>query len=195
MWIGNSPPLTIGESDTNAVLAQSLGQQYFFRSGTSSTAQALTCLKVYRLVKNNSGATLAAGNALVKELTTGFDAGTVTTTTTANDPLFAGIVPAEFGSNTVTIAAYFLMQIGGPGRPMFANTYSNLTKTAINGGHLGTGTTAGYMQLSIGTATGTAAAVVNDIGPELAAGLAFATNSAVVTAAGQLGYAELNPQG
>lgn len=191
-WITNTPPIGLGQSDTNGALAQCLGQQYAYRASTSLGGTNLTTLKVYRLVKNNSGGTLATGAALVESWTTGVRNGNVTTTTTVNDNAFAGIVPEEFGSNTVTTAAYFLMQVGGPGRPQFANTASTLTYTATCGGALGTASTAGYMQLVVGTATGTAAAVTNDIGAYLVAGLAIATNSAAVTAAGQLGYAELN---
>lgn len=190
-WL-QTPPIAVGDSDTNGLLAQDLGQLYHYRSGTTSTTTpqaALTCMKLYRLVKSTSATALGAGAALVEGYTSGCRNGTVTTTTVANDPTYAGHVPAEFGSNTIAVSAYFLMQVGGPGKQKFANTEATLvaptTDTACS--FLGTATTAGYVQLLNKTATGTAAATINDIGALMAAGLALTTQSAAVTAAGQLG--------
>lgn len=191
MLTQNTPPIAVGESDTNGALAQCLGQNYVRRNQSSTVAQGT--LLGYKLVKNNSGGTLAAGDALVIQRTSGVENGSVTTTTTANDPDWAGIVPAEFGSNTIANGAYFLMQTMGPGRPKFAQTASNFTVTATGGSALGTATTAGYVQLIIGTASGTAAAVLNDVGAYITGNLfrARATNTTAVTAAGALGYADL----
>lgn len=192
MWTTLAPPISVGVADTNGALAQALGQEYFFRGATSATGGPVT-IRGYRLVFNNSGATFAAGAALVEQLTLGISNGYVTTTVVSNDPGYAGHVPSEFGSVTVAIAGYFLMQISGPGKGQFANTVAILvaptTDTAC--GMLGTATTAGYVQLINKTATGTAAAVINDIGALLQATMSFTTQSAAVTAAGQLGTIDL----
>jgi len=193
----NQLPITVGASDTNGMLAQDLGQQYVVRSGTSTTSVGLVANKLYRLVYNNSGGTLAAGAALIEQRTDGCRNGKVTTTTQVNNPYFAGTVPAEFGSNTVAAASYFLMQIGGNGKAQFANTEATLvaptTATNTQVWILGTATTAGYMQMLTGTATGTAAAVLADIGFYLGGAGALTTQTVAVTAAGQLGTVNLFP--
>lgn len=192
MWTNLAPPIPVGASDTNGSLAQDLGQEYFFRGATSATGGPVT-VRGYRLVYNNSGATLAAGAAVVEQMTLGIRNGYVTTTIVSNDPSYVGHVPSEFGTGTVAIAAYFLVQISGPGKGQFANTVATLvaptTDTAC--GMLGTATTAGYVQLLNKTATGTAAATINDIGALIQATLSFTTQSAAVTAAGQLGTIDL----
>lgn len=192
----NTIPLTVGTADVTGMFAQDLGTQYVLRSGVSSTNTAPVVNKVYRMVFNNSATTLAAGAALIEQRTSGCRNGKVTTTTTANDPTFAGIVPAEFGSGTVAASAYFLMQIAGPGSAQFSNTetYMIMPTTATNtacSGLLGTATVAGYLMAITNTGTGTTAALFNDIGYFMAAGLAMTTASAVVTAAGQLGTINL----
>ena len=188
MFSTNAPSITVGVSDSNGALGQSLGMQYIYRSGTASTnAQPATALRIFKLVKNNSGGTLAAGAAVIEQRTAGVANGNVTTTTTAADPNYAGIVPHEFGTNTVASGDYFLLQVAGPGRPQFALTTTLNTLSSA----LGTATTAGYMQPLIGTATGTAAATLQDIQAYLQANAGVATNTAAVTAAGQLGYADL----
>lgn len=184
-------PITIGTSDTSGMLAQDLGQHYFVRGAVSTSSVALVATKTYRLVFNNSATTLNAGAALVEQRTSGMRNGYVTTTTTTNDPYFAGVVPTEFGTSTVLASAYFLMQIGGPGKAQFANTEATLnapatvTNTAVF--ILGTATTAGYLQLLTATATGTAAPLMNDIGFYMAAGMAITTQTVAMTAAGQQG--------
>ena len=192
MWNTLAPPISIGVSDTNGSLAQTVGQEYFFRGGTSSTGAPVT-LRGYRMVYNNSGTTLAAGAALIEQMINGIGNGNVTTTVIANDPSYAGHVPSEFGSATVAAASYFLMQISGPGKGQFSNTAATLvaptTDTAC--GMLGTATTAGYVQLLNKTATGTATATINDIGALIQATMGFTTQSAAVTAAGQLGTIDL----
>ena len=188
MFSTNAPPITVGVSDSNGALGQLLGQQYIYRSGTASTnAQPATSLRVFKLVKNNSGTTLAAGAAVIEQRTLGVPNGNVTTTTTANNPDFAGVVPHEFGTATVASGDYFLLQVGGPARPQFALTTTLNTLSSM----LGTATTAGYLQPLIGTATGTAAATLQDVQAYIESGAGIATNTAAVTAAGQLGYADL----
>lgn len=186
MWL-NAPPIDVGAADTNAALAQTLGQLYRYRNSTASTnAAPWVGLRTYKLCYNNSGGTLAAGAALVEQRTSGVPNGYVTTTTTVNDPNFIGIVPSEWGSNTVAAATYFLVQIGGAARPQMALTTTLNTLSAA----LGTASTAGYMQPLIGTATGTAAATLNDVMAYIAAAAGVPTLTAAVTA-GALGYAEL----
>lgn len=189
MWLYNAPPITVGEQDasTSSVLVQLLGTQSVFWSAISA-GTAKVVLKGYRIVQNNSGATLAAGTALVEQETSGARNGKVTTTTVANDPNFAGTVPAEFGTNTVGIGAFFLMQIAGPGSFRAAQTTWTETSASVI---LGTATTAGYVQPVTGTATGTAAAVLNDIAAYIAGGLAIATNTVAATGAGGLVTGEL----
>lgn len=189
-WIGNTPPIGVGQADANGNSFSVLGEQYRTRVAVT-TGGPLTVLKAYKMVKNNSGGILTAGMALIEQYTNGAPNGLVTTTTTVSDPAWAGIVPAEFGSNTVAANAYFLMQIAGPGRPQFAHTASIVTATASNGAALGTASTAGWVQLLIGTATGTAAGTLNDVGIGITACLGMATNSAAVASAGALGYAIL----
>jgi hypothetical protein len=192
MWLTNAPPISVGVSDTNGALAQALGQNYAYRNGTDNTNSApWTAIRGYKLVFNNSGTTLAAGAAVVMQSTTGALNGYVTTTTTANDPTFIGIVPYEFGTATVAAASYFLVQTVGAGRPQLALTTTLNTLSAA----LGTATTAGYMQPLVGTASGTAAATLNDVMAYILASGGRATNTAAVTAAGLHGYADLRMRG
>jgi len=189
MWLKENPPIAVGQSDTNGALAQVLGQSYIFRGGVSSTS-AVVCVRGYKLVYNNSGTTLAAGATLIEERTLGVRNGNVNTTVVAAHPDAAGIVPADFGSNTVAAGSYFLMQTSGPGKARFASTAATyiaaLTSTASLA--LGTATTAGYAQL---LSIATTAATLADLGLYLGATMAVMTNSAVVTAAGQLGDVDL----
>ncbi len=187
----NQLPINVGASETSGLYAQDLGMQYVVRSGTSTSSVGPVCLKIYRLVYNNSGGTLAAGTALIEEFTTGCRNGYVNTTTVANHPSWAGIVPAEWGTGTVPAASYFLMQVAGPGKARYANTEVTLNAgapgTNTTTGMLGTATVAGYVQLVTGTATGTVAAVLNDIPFYLNGALAFTTQTTAATAAGALG--------
>lgn len=177
----SSLPLPVGESGTDGVYGQTIGQKFgAFDFDNENTY-------VYMWVKNNSGGTLAAGDAVVGEYSSGVFAGTVTTTTTANDPDIAGIVPIEFGSNTIANQAYFALLVNGPGRPKYAQT--TITGTSVGNGALGTATTAGYVQPLTGTTTGTAAASTADVAAYANGYLGVAVDTAGVTAAGQKGYA------
>ena len=187
-WL-NTPPLLLAQSDTNGSLAQDLGQAYIFRGGVNSTS-AVVCLRAYRLVYNNSGATLPAGAVLIEQRTNGVRNGNVTTTTTAAHPDVCGSVPAEFGTNVVAIGSYFLMQISGPAKVQSASTAATyiVQVTATANSVFGTATTAGYAQLiSVATTTLT----LDLIGAYQSASLGKFMNSAVVTAAGQLADSDL----
>lgn len=187
-WVTNAPPIDVGSASTNAALADALGQKYAYRCNTSNSNDApFTAVRGYKLVKNNSGTTLNPGAAVVEQRTSGVPNGSVTTTTTANDPTFVGIVPYEFVGATVADQAYFLVQIAGPGRPQLALTTTLNTLSAC----LGTATTAGYMQPLVGTASGTAAATLNDVMAYIAANGGVPTNTAAVTSAGVVGFADL----
>lgn len=188
-WL-NAPPIILGQSSTNGSLAQALGQEYWLRGGVSSTS-AVNTLRGYRLMYNNSGGTLAAGDVLIEERTTGVENGYCTTTTVAAHPDCCAIVPAEFGTNTVAAASYFLAQIAGPGKAKFASTAATyIVQTTVSASAaFGTATTAGYAQLiSVATTTLT----LDLIGAYAEATLGRLTNSAVVTAAGQLGNVRLS---
>lgn len=181
MFATSSLPLPVGSSGTDGVYAQSLGQKFGdFDFDNENTY-------VYMWVKNNSGGTLAAGDAVVMEYSSGLPTGGVTTTTTANDPDIAGIVPIEFGSNTIADDAYFALLVNGPGRPKYAQT--TITATSVGNGALGTATTAGYVQPMTGTTTGTAAADTAALATYVNGYLGVAVDTAGVTAAGQKGYA------
>ena len=196
MWIGNTPPINVGEQDTSTSsgLVQNLGMQMVYWSPlTSATASGArkVVLRGYQLVQNNSGTTLAAGAAVIAEDTLGVRNGKVTTTTSTNDATWLGVVPQEFGTNTVANQAYFLLQVAGPGRVQAANTATNLTETAAGGALLGTATTAGYVQLLYATGTGTAAATLQDVANYVAGALAIATNTVSATAVGGLIYCDI----
>lgn len=177
----SSLPLPVGQSGTDGVYGQVLGQLFGDFSATNKNTY------IYMWVQNNSGTTLAAGDAVVGEYSSGVFAGTVTTTTTANNPNIAGIVPNAFGSNTIANGAYFALLVNGPGRPKYATTA--ITQTSVGSGALGTATTAGYVQPLTGTATGTAAATTADVAAYANGYLGVAVDTAGVTAAGQKGYA------
>lgn len=173
MAFNNVLPLTPGQSSTSAVYAGTLGEVYEV-GATGSPGW-----KLYRMVKN--GTTVLSKNmAVVTALTAGSPTWVVDVTTTANDQNRCGVVPSDFGSNTIAAGAYFLVQIAGLGTPNFANT--SLTRTTTGAGLLGTATTAGYVQAF--TAATDAVVVIGSY-------LAQATNSAGVTAAGQPGTAWL----
>lgn len=171
MAINNILPLSVGVSSTNAELATKLGELYEKTdAGTSGT-------KLYRLVKNNSAGTLSANFVVVTGYTSGVPNYKVTTTTTAKSTDVCGVVPSDFGSNTIADQAYFLLQVHGYATPLFANT--SLTNTAAVLA-LTTATTAGYCQ---------AVSTVTAQGYDQMAAFGRATNSAAVTAAGQAGQA------
>lgn len=171
----NALPIDIGVSDTNANLAQLLGE--VFVKGTLGSPG----YRAFLMVKNASGGTLSKNQVLVRTTdTSGSPGWGVTTTTTANDQDVIGVVPSDFGSNTIAANAYFLLQVGGYCTPNFANT--SLTRTTNAGGALATATTVGYCQ-SYTAATDAATVLATAIGK--------ATNTAGVTAAGAPGTALL----
>ncbi len=190
-WL-NTPPLLVGQASTNGSLKQDLGQEYWLRgAATAADTSPSFTLRGYRLMYNNSGGTLAAGAVLIEERTTGVENGNCNTTTTATHPDACGIVPAEFGSNTVAIGAYFLIQIAGPGKAQFASTATTyIVQTTVSASAaFGTATTAGYAQL---ISVATTLLTLDLIGAYGEGTLGRLTNSAVVTAAGSLGAVRLS---
>lgn len=174
MPIQNILPIAVGQSSTNADLATKLGEIYEVSNSDGSGPD------IYRLVKNNSAGTLSKNQVLVTGFLLGVPTYKVTTTTTAANPAVCGVVPVDFGSNTIADQAYFLLQISGSSTPNMANTSVSNTAAVVS---LGTGTTAGYCQHVVTTVTAQ--------GYDSAAAFGIATNSAGVTAAGQPGTALL----
>ncbi len=190
-WL-NAPPIPVGQASTNGSLKQDLGQEYWLRgAATANDSSPSFTLRGYRLMYNNSGATLAAGAVLIEERTSGVENGNCNTTTTAAHPDCCGIVPAEFGANTVAIAGYFLVQIAGPGKAQLASTAATyIVQTTVSASAaFGTATTAGYAQL---ISVATTLLTLDLIGAYSECILGRLTNSAVVTAAGQLGAIRLS---
>ena len=146
MAIQNVLPLSVGKSSTNADLATKLGELYEKPNAGSPGA------KIYRLVKNGSSGTLTKNQLLITGLTLGVPTWVVTTTTTARLTTVAGVVPADFGSDTIADGAYFLLQVDGPALVNMALTTSSIT-SAITA--LTTSTAAGMAQEIATTSTPT----------------------------------------
>lgn len=81
---------------------------------------------IYRLVKANTAITAAANKVLVFTIASHAPVWTVTTTTTANSQLVAGVVPAgqlgSDGSANLVSGDYFLIQCGGVATPLCHTT-------------------------------------------------------------------------
>ncbi len=161
-------PIALGTSSTSADLATKLGELY--EKSTSDGSGA----KLYRLVKNDSGTTMAAGYVVITKLVLGIPSYKVTTTTTANNPAVCGVISQDF-SGTIADQAYFLLQVSGASTILMGNTAGSTTAVVVA---LGTATTAGNGQpviatISVGAAPFDAAAVFGKC-----------TNTAAVTAVG-----------
>ncbi len=167
MAINNILPIAVGTSSTSADLATKLGELYE-KSNSDGTGA-----KLYRLVKNDSATTMAANYVVITKQVLGVPSYKVNTTTTANHPLVCGVVPSDFGSNTIADQAYFLLQVSGPCTFLCGNLTTSNT-AAITA--LGTATTAGNGQ----TVTVTGTSTIYDA----AAVFGKATFSAIVTAVG-----------
>lgn len=176
MAINNILPLSVGTSSSNASFANNLGELY--EKVDYSTATPVS--KLYRMAQNNSSGTLSKNQVLVTGLTSSKPNFKVNTTVVAANVLRCGVVPSEFGSNTIADQAFFLMEVSGPTTPNFAFTTMSNTCPLVS---LVTATTAGYCQPVQSTTTG----VIYDA----AAIFGVAINSTLVTAAGQPGYAIL----
>lgn len=122
-------PIAVGKADAGTWLASSLGNLYEADG------------KVYRLVKNSADLTAAASKILITALSSGVPTWVVATTTTANDSLVAGVVPAgQTGtgavSTTLYAGDYFLLQVSGPSKVISAAAIADR-------GLIGTSSTAG----------------------------------------------------
>jgi hypothetical protein len=115
--------------------------------------------KVYRLVKAGAAIAAAEGKILVSAVdgTTGERTWVVDVTTTANDPLVAGVVPEDQVGSTGTTGLvsgdYFLLQVAGDAQVLVVdNTHAGdplvTTTTAGAGGEMGDETT--FLQAELG---------------------------------------------
>lgn len=94
-------PLAVGQTSTNSVHAADLGNIYIIGKNR------------YRLVISAAAITTPSGFVVTTALSTGLPTWSVNTSTTANDYLAAGIIPAVITA-TIPISTYFLVQISGP---------------------------------------------------------------------------------
>jgi hypothetical protein len=130
-------PFDVGTASTDANLAADLGKVY--RKGVNT----------FRLVKAAGAISAAASKVLVTAVSSGAPTWSVNTTTTANNGLVAGVVPAgqvdSTGAAGLLSGDYFLLQIGG-----FCSVLVHTTATAISTG-VSTSTTAGSCDAISGT--------------------------------------------
>ncbi len=154
-------PFAVGKSDASTALAASLGNLYEVDG------------KIYRLCKNGASDILtAAQKTLVTALSSGVPTWVVTTTTTANSWLAAGVVPVGqvgTGATSTTLVAgdYFLLQVSGACKVISAAAIAD-------GGLIGTSTTAGKVD-DLGVSAG-----VGTIGVALEAAAAADENTDVL---------------
>lgn len=99
-------PFAVGKADAGTYLAASLGNLYEVDG------------KIYRLCKNGASLASAAQKTVVTAVSSGVPTWVTAVSTTANDYLVAGVIPAGqvgTGATTTTLAAddYFLLQVSG----------------------------------------------------------------------------------
>lgn len=98
-------PFPVGTASTDAELAADLGNVYWVGA------------KAYRLVKAAAALSGARYMTLVTAVSSGVRTWACTTSTTANDPLVAGVVPAtqvdSLGAAGLLSGDYFLIQVSG----------------------------------------------------------------------------------
>jgi hypothetical protein len=161
-----NPPMEVGEYTTSTALSGDLKKTYRLNAG------------VFRWVTNTAAITNAGGKVLTHVFSSGAMTGQVAETTTANDYDVAGVVPlGTVGQNgtiaaTTTLAAnsYFLIQLSGQSQI--------LANTTVTGGYALITTTTSGQAGSLSTTIDGANAVLGFLG--------YSTNTAVVTAAGNL---------
>lgn len=130
-------PMAVGVADSASQWATFLGKT--FESNGN----------VYRLVKASSSISAAANKVLVTTISSHAPSWTVTTTTSADSALVAGVVPAgqtgSDGTSALASGDYFLIQVAGVCTPLV-----HTTATAASTG-LSTCSTAGSCDPISGT--------------------------------------------
>jgi len=160
----------VGTASAATDLANCLGNIYHRPNG-----------KVYRLVRAAAAIAAAAGKVLASavDATTGERTWVVNVTTTANDPLVAGVVPGvQAGTASTTgLAAddYFLLQVAGDAQCLVADNSAvgEVLATSTSAGvgvEIGNATT--FLQVELGAAY---AVVIKGLSSS-------ATNAAALTA-------------
>jgi len=121
-------PIAIGTASANAAHAKDLGRIYPYNGN------------LYRVTKAGAAIAAAASKTLVTALSSGVPTWSVNTTTTANNWLVAGVVPAgqkgSSGTTGLLSGDYFMLQVSGPTKVISAAAIAD-------GGLVGTSTTAG----------------------------------------------------
>jgi hypothetical protein len=143
-----APPFQPGDYSTNAAHAADLGKSYRVGARTFVLCKATAAIST---PANKVVATALGGAANAKAPTW-----SVATTTTAFDPNSVGLIPAEYGTVTIPISAYFLVQTGGPALAICA-------AAVAAGVAIGSSTTAGDVDDA-------SAVAGNEIGVSLEAG-------------------------
>lgn len=118
------PTLQPGSVTLQSVTAADLGNLYIGTGG-----------KIFRVVKAGAAIAAPANKVIVTALSSGVPTWVVNTSTTANDWLAVGIIPADYTA-TIAIDSYFMVQVAGPCKGISAAAIAN-------GGLIGTSTTAG----------------------------------------------------
>lgn len=146
-----------------------------YRTATSHESQlgalATQGAAIYRLVKATAAIATPSGLAVTSALASGTKSWSVNLPATAG-VAFDGVIPAEYGTTTIPLGAYFWIQVSGIVPAIVAST------TAIGGSTtlslLSTNTAGGFAPVATGAE------------PSLAVqgGHAIALNTAVLTASG-----------
>lgn len=102
------PPIAVGTASTDTALASLLGNVFWSQG------------KAYKLVKAAADIATAAAKVVVTAVSSGVPTWVVNTTTTADNGLAAGFIPANqvgsTGTTSVLSGDYFLVQVSGPGK-------------------------------------------------------------------------------
>lgn len=121
------PSIEIGSASTGGAASSSVPGVHHADLGKLVVVNGNT----YRLVRANAAISAAANKVVIRTAAT---ANTVNTTTTANSPLVAGVIPAgqtgSDGSTGLLAGDYFYVQVGGIATPI-VNTGSVAAGTGM----------------------------------------------------------------
>lgn len=144
----NTLSIRVGTASSNACHAKDLGK--------TTVLDGIT----YRIVKASATLATAAKKVVIDTLSAGVKQNSVAFTTTAQDYLVAGVVPAgqvgSTGTTSIISGDYFPLIVGGSNVQVLTDATDILA-----GSMVGTGTVSGRVMLSVGSTSST---TVNRLG-------------------------------
>ena len=110
----NYAPLFLGAFSSASELANDLGNVYWIGSGA------------YKLVKATAAITSPQYKVCTADVTLGVPSNNVTVSASVRSQLVAGVISSDYGTTTIPISNYFLIQVSGYGLVLADATAMNL---------------------------------------------------------------------